>query len=397
MEREVRYCTTEDGVRIAYCVEGEGPPLLAIPFFIESFSLDHIFPEYRRFLQRIAAGRQLIRFDSRGVGLSQREVGDLSWEALASDGVAVIDACGLDRVSVWASVATGPYAIRFALRSPAFFENLILYGTCAALAKAFPAGMIQTFAMLASANWELACRTLADLTGRLGFADATLRLADWLRQSTTPEIGSNLFSQAGSEDLTGQLGDLAVRTLILHRIDDPTIRFTFGQEMAAAIPGSIFVPLQGTANFPTFGDEEPIVDAVESFLGVGSAGRANSKVAPDAASPFRTILFTDLVGHTEMMSRLGDDRGRDVLREHERITREVLKANGGTEVKTMGDGFMASFGSVTKAVECAVALQRAFAAWNRDPDPRPLTLFSSVSASTPASQSRKTATSSARR
>ena len=75
----------------------------------------------------------------------------------------------------------------------------------------------------------------------------------------------------------------------------------------------------------------------------------------------RTVLFTDLVGHTEMMSRLGDERGREVLREHERITREVLKANGGAEVKTMGDGFMASFGSVTRAVECAIALQRAFA------------------------------------
>jgi class 3 adenylate cyclase len=74
-----------------------------------------------------------------------------------------------------------------------------------------------------------------------------------------------------------------------------------------------------------------------------------------------TVLFTDLVGHTEMMSRLGDAKGRDVLREHERITREVLKTHGGTEVKTMGDGFMASFGSVTKAVECAIALQRAFA------------------------------------
>ena len=65
-----------------------------------------------------------------------------------------------------------------------------------------------------------------------------------------------------------------------------------------------------------------------------------------------------------MMSRLGDERGREVLREHERITREVLKAHGGTEVKTMGDGFMASFGSVTRAVECAVALQRAFSATN---------------------------------
>jgi len=72
-----------------------------------------------------------------------------------------------------------------------------------------------------------------------------------------------------------------------------------------------------------------------------------------------------------MMSRLGDERGRAVLREHEAITREVLKQHGGTEVKTMGDGFMASFGSVTKAVECAIALQRAFDARNnaKTPDP----------------------------
>jgi class 3 adenylate cyclase len=82
--------------------------------------------------------------------------------------------------------------------------------------------------------------------------------------------------------------------------------------------------------------------------------------APSAeTSSLRTVLFTDLVGHTEMMSRLGDEAGRAVLREHERITRDTLKAHGGTEVKTMGDGFMASFGSVTRAVECAIALQRA--------------------------------------
>jgi class 3 adenylate cyclase len=80
------------------------------------------------------------------------------------------------------------------------------------------------------------------------------------------------------------------------------------------------------------------------------------------AGAFRTILFTDLVGHTEMMRRLGDDRGRDVLREHERITRDLLKEYGGAEVKTMGDGFMASFASVTKAMDCAIALQRAYAA-----------------------------------
>src|SRR5439155_6270328 len=77
---------------------------------------------------------------------------------------------------------------------------------------------------------------------------------------------------------------------------------------------------------------------------------------------FRTILFTDIVGHTEMMQRLGDARGREVLREHERITRETVKQFGGTEIKTDGDSFMVSFGSVTQAMDCAIALQRAFAA-----------------------------------
>jgi class 3 adenylate cyclase len=74
------------------------------------------------------------------------------------------------------------------------------------------------------------------------------------------------------------------------------------------------------------------------------------------------VLFTDLVGHTEMMQRLGDAKGRDVLRQHEQLTRATLKDHGGHEVKTMGDGFMASFGGVTAAVDCAIALQRAFVA-----------------------------------
>jgi adenylate cyclase len=73
------------------------------------------------------------------------------------------------------------------------------------------------------------------------------------------------------------------------------------------------------------------------------------------------VLFTDIVCHTQMMPRLGDAKGRDVLRENERITRNTLREYDGAEMKTMGDGCMASFGSVTQAMACAVALQRAFA------------------------------------
>jgi class 3 adenylate cyclase len=83
-----------------------------------------------------------------------------------------------------------------------------------------------------------------------------------------------------------------------------------------------------------------------------------------------------------MMSRLGDRGGRDVLREHERITRETLRQYGGVEVKTMGDGFMASFGSTTQAVECAIALQRKFAAYSDGAD-EPLAVRVGINAGEP--------------
>jgi adenylate cyclase len=99
----------------------------------------------------------------------------------------------------------------------------------------------------------------------------------------------------------------------------------------------------------------------------------------------RAILWTDLEGHTPIMQRLGDDRGRELLREHERITREALAANGGTEVKTMGDAFMAWFPSAQQALACAVALQRAFALRNTNA-PEPLHVRVGVNAGEPVAE-----------
>ncbi len=135
--------------------------------------------------------------------------------------------------------------------------------------------------------------------------------------------------------------------------------------MASEIPAARLIPLSNDA---LFGGGEGISSALDTaitFLLEANGTKREPKASLGTA--FRTVLFTDLVGHTEMMSRLGDERGRAVLREHEDITRNALKQHGGTEVKTMGDGFMASFGSVTKAVECAVALQRAFAGREGEP------------------------------
>jgi adenylate cyclase len=131
--------------------------------------------------------------------------------------------------------------------------------------------------------------------------------------------------------------------------------------LAAQIPGARLVLLGGDAG----GDMDRVLAALADFLGDGVAARRSAPPPPpEAAAGLRTILFTDVESHTAMMQRLGDVAGRAILREHEEITRGVLRQFGGVEVKAMGDGFMATFGSVIGAVQCAIELQRAFARRN---------------------------------
>jgi adenylate cyclase len=148
-------------------------------------------------------------------------------------------------------------------------------------------------------------------------------------------------------DISDLLPRIQTPTLIVRDRSSPFSAPELTRRVAAAIPGAQAVTVDSPAAMGA---------AILSFL----KGEEPSARPVSAASSVVTVLFTDVVGHTEMMRRLGDAKGREVLREHERITREVLAQHAGTEVKTMGDGFMASFGSVTKAVECAISLQKAF-------------------------------------
>jgi class 3 adenylate cyclase len=107
---------------------------------------------------------------------------------------------------------------------------------------------------------------------------------------------------------------------------------------------------------------EAVLQAIGEFLGQGEVATVWAKPTDEGAS--RTILFTDVEDSTALTQRVGDAKARELLREHEHIVRESLKAHGGSEVKTMGDGFMASFSSATKALECAIAMQQAFAERN---------------------------------
>jgi class 3 adenylate cyclase len=130
------------------------------------------------------------------------------------------------------------------------------------------------------------------------------------------------------------------------------------RKLATRIPNARLVPLQGKQ-----GDVDTLLAAIGEFLGDELPAAPSAENRPAA---FRTVLFTDIEAHTEMLQRLGDESARAVLRDHERITRDALRAHGGTEIKTMGDGFMASFDSATRAVHCAIDLQIAFASRNKN-------------------------------
>jgi class 3 adenylate cyclase len=161
--------------------------------------------------------------------------------------------------------------------------------------------------------------------------------------------------------------DISVPTLVAHPADSQ-LSARAARTIAASIPSSHVIAVPGGGpRLATFvvGESEVLVAAIADFV-ESTAGDPGTPVrAPELQlGAMRAILFTDIVGHTEMMQRLGDAKGRDVLREHERITRETLAASGGSEVKAMGDGFMAWFSSAQQAVACSIALQRAFAAHN---------------------------------
>jgi class 3 adenylate cyclase len=224
--------------------------------------------------------------------------------------------------------------------------------------------------MLDQGDWELFTDTMSLAQAGWQLPEVARGAAASWRASTTLEQAQAFYRAARQYDVTALLPLVRAPTLVMHPRGAAFPTLDLARKLAAGIPGARLKVLESET---LWSDElEPqLLDALDEFLGDGGRQGAE-EVQPQArrvvrkAPGFVTVLFTDLVGHTEMMSRLGDDKGREVLREHERITREVLKAHGGTEVKTMGDGFMASFGSVTKAVECAVALQKAFDERNAD-------------------------------
>ncbi len=364
MEPRIQYAKTSDGVNIAYYTLGEGIPLVYMPWgALSHIQLEWQFPEARRWAERLAEKRMIVRYDGRGSGLSERNVTDYSLDALLRDLQAVVDRLGLERFALFAPAFSGPVSVAYAARYPERVSHVILWCSFARGSDFWRSPRSQAFTAIRETDWDLYTEAMANnILGRPPSEEESRRYASFIREAVTQEGQRAFMGAARDFDVADQLPQLRTPTLVLHRRGVTFVEVTLATELASRIPDARLALLEGAAGNPQWGDAEAVLRAINEFLGEDEDATSVSE-APGVGA-FRTILFTDVEGSTAMTDRLGDAKARDLLHEHERITREALKAHGGSEVKAMGDGFMASFSSATKALECAVALQRAFAAWN---------------------------------
>ncbi|MCH7998535.1 MAG: adenylate/guanylate cyclase domain-containing protein, partial [Chloroflexi bacterium] len=353
MEPRIQYVQTTDGVSIAYSTMGQGMPFVSMPPSFSHLQLDWGIPEFRNWYERIAQKRKLVCYDGRGTGLSDRNVTDIGLDAGVRDLEAVVDRLGLERFAIFARVLSGPIGIAYAVRHPERISHLILWNSVARTTDLTGGPQAQALLQLANADWEMFTETFARFAFGWSVGEEAHRYAAVIRESVTKEL-LQAFLAAPGVDVTGLLPQVRSLTLVLHRREATFPSVDAARGLASRIPDARLALLEGTSVGPDLGDTEAVLRAIDEFLDEGEEATKDETTEPGA---FRTVLFTDVEGSTALTHRLGDARARDLLREHERIVREALKAHGGSEVKTMGDGFMASFSSATKALECAISLQ----------------------------------------
>lgn len=350
-------------IDIAYQVFGGGDRTLLV-LTGASIPIDcvDLEPRMARFQRRLASFGQVIRFDQRGLGLSAHlpanaELGAAAW---AEDAVAVLDAVGVERATVFAPSTSGMVAIELAATHPERVDGLMLVNTAsrALWAEDYPAGapvdFVRTFievgvqddaveqgfdglALLApSASAQPAFRTWWDRSGN---------------RAATPSMARATGMAVAQADVRDRLDKITAPTLIVHRTGCRFINVEHGRYLAARLPHARYVELPGEDTLYWIGDTAALLGEIEEFL-TGTRG------ASDAERVLATILFTDIVGSTDRAARLGDSVWRDLLDAHDQFVRAEIARYQGREVNTAGDGFVATFVSPSQALDCAEAIVR---------------------------------------
>ena len=383
MEQQVRYCTTSDGVRIAYASVGGGRPLIVVPGWVTH--LHYTWEEAAQaFWKQLARDRRVVRYDGRGMGLSERDPSDFSFAARVRDLEAVISVLGSESVELFGMSEGGPTAIAFAVRHPDKVQKLVLYGS-------YPRSPVtredaQALVPLIRRQWGMgsAALTAVFIPNNPELAAEFARLQ---RMAMTGEVAAKTLEEILKTDVTQLLPSVTCPALIVHRRRDRIHPARLAQDMAAAIPDAQFELLEGEAYPPWMEDSHAVLGAVARFLGLPEPDAEPEQEAARIGG-LVTILFTDMQSSTALAQRLGDAKAQEVRRTHNDIVRSALSANDGSEIKHTGDGIMASFTTASSALECAIAIQRGVAAHVEEHPDSPLGLYIGLNAGEPIAEER---------
>ncbi len=366
MDPLIHYTSTSDGVAIAYWTMGEGPAPVIPPVLAAShIELEWQIPSRRAAYEGLAHGAQVVHYDCRGMGMSQRDEIDFSIEAATRDLEAVVDALGLERFALLRLPTAGVLPFAYTAQHPERVPTLIVWEGHTIDARDSPrAEQVEAIDPVLDRDWELYAKIRARIMAGWDGSNAPI-LEDIMRETHSPESVRLMNQALAAADARPYLPEIKTPTLVMYRVGyrqrEAHARL-FASQIVGAQLVAVHEPSMGA--YPNGNSIETILE----FLNPGHTDFFGESRLDVQNGALRVILFTDLEKHTAMMQRLGDERGRAVLREHEVITREALAAYGGSEVKTMGDSFMASFGSATRALECAIAIQKAFASRNETAD-----------------------------
>jgi class 3 adenylate cyclase len=372
---ETRWARTADGACIAYQDIGRGPvTLLVVHGWVSHLEVYWEQPRYVRFLKRLSRNMRVLVFDKRGIGMSDRVAGAPDLGVLLDDVRAVMDAAGVERAALLGWGGPGPelaafFAATYPERtvcfslfgdlhyreepdypwgeSPEVFESdlarlLDAWGTDAGAGEFVRWGY-------GSVRWGPESHAGVSPDGDPEFLRWNAKLA---RYSATPASYEAFDRMWFETDVRRVLSAVSVPTAVFFAPDEP------GDEMhahalAGMIPGARAVSVATTSEVIWVPDPEPIVAAIERFI---ASVRQEEAVLERALA---TILFTDIVGSTGKACTEGDAGWTGLLEQHNATVRAFLARYRGKEIKTTGDGFLATFDGPARAVMCAQSVCEA--------------------------------------
>ncbi|WP_050932016.1 adenylate/guanylate cyclase domain-containing protein [Aestuariivita boseongensis] len=359
MQRPKTHYAKAGDIHIAYQVFGDGPiDLLWAQGWATHIEYAWESPDYARFLTKLSRFARVIFFDKRGVGMSDRDVGYPTLEERSQDINAVLDAVGSKKVAVFGNSEGGAISTVFAATFPDRVSHLVLNGSraCYKWHPDYPFGLkpdalqaeIDAFSDMST---EASEETSIDGAPSIADDPAAIEWLDtYFRYAASPRAMSKLAVMNYDIDYRGVLSSIQVPTLILHREGDRWCSTDHARYLAEHIPGSVLKIQPGEDHIVWYGDQDELIGEIQSFL----TGETSSRTVDRA---LKTVAFVDIVGSTEHLARMGDDRWRSVLEQLDHFVSKRLNSYDGKQVKHTGDGYLLSFQGPTSAIECLSALQ----------------------------------------